>query len=60
MRVVCCGLLAKSLRLGLGPGVALGVLLFFSSSVISVLIFLGLASMRRITDEFSIDDVTAT
>ena len=43
-----------------GPGVALGVLLFFSSSVISVLIFLGLASMRRITDEFSIDDITAT
>ena len=57
---MACWLNGYGLRLGLGPGVALGVLLFFSSSVISVLIFLGLASMRRITDEFSIDDVTAT
>ena len=52
--VICCGLLAKSLRvigLELGPGVALGVmwcLQWYGKCV------------QRITYEYSIDDITAT
>ena len=50
------------LGLGLGPGIALGVH-FFSSSVISVVntcVFVGSVSVRQITYEYSIDDVTTT
>ena len=49
----------------MGPGIALGALLsfFFSSSVkgvVNTFVFVGSASARWITYEYSIDDVTAT
>ena len=64
--VVCCGLLAKWLRVRvrvrawLGPGNALAVFFIFSSGLISVVNTFVFGGSGRITYEYSIDDVTAT